>query len=69
LGKPILSDRIIESAKTISELKRLGARIVILAHQGRAERIYLFERACEIVKQFVKIKYINDILEIGKERY
>jgi len=35
-NKIVLNQRIIESAKTIKELIELGAKVVILAHQGRA---------------------------------
>src|SRR3989344_5526639 len=63
-GKVILSDRIVESVKTIRELLRKGARVVVLAHQGTpgsADFISLKQHA-KLLSEFVKIKFVNDIL-------
>ena len=59
----VLNDRIIESAKTISELKRKGAKVVVLAHQGqkgRADFVSL-QGHVKLLNKFVKIKFVKDI--------
>lgn len=66
-GKVVLNDRLIESAKTISELKKKGARVVILAHQGtpgKSDCISLKSHA-KLLNKFVKVKFVKDI--IGKK--
>jgi len=62
-GKIILSKRIKESAKTISELKHKGARVVILAHQGRKGKddfIGLKQHA-KFLNKYVKVKFVEDV--------
>tara|TARA_Y100000310_G_scaffold338638_2_gene428839 strand:- start:3284 stop:4423 length:1140 start_codon:yes stop_codon:yes gene_type:complete len=73
-GKVILSDRIIESAKTIKELKKKGARVVVLAHQsrpGKKDFISLNQHS-KLLNKYVKVKFVSDVVgakalkEIGK---
>ncbi len=62
-GKVVLSERIKESSETISELKRKGAKIIILAHQGRPggkDFISLKQHAKQL-----KVKFVEDV--IGKK--
>src|SRR3989338_1924722 len=63
-GKVILSDRIVESAKTISELQKKGARVVVLAHQGSpgSEDFISLKQHVKLLNKFVKIKFAYDIL-------
>lgn len=63
-GKLILSDRIIESAKTISELKKKGAKVVVLAHQGSpdSDDFISLKQHAKLLNGFVKIKFVKDIL-------
>ena len=66
-GKVSLSDRIIESAKTINELKRKGAKVVVLAHQSRpGEKDFTsLSQHSRLLNKYTKIKFVNDI--IGKK--
>jgi phosphoglycerate kinase len=62
-GKPVDSPRISESAKTIKELKKKGARVVVIAHQakpGEEDFISLKEHA-KILSKYTKIKFVPDI--------
>lgn len=63
-GRVILNDRIIESVQTISELKKKGARVVILAHQARpGEKDFIsLKQHAHLLNKLTKIKFVNDIL-------
>ncbi len=66
-GKAVLSDRIIESAKTINELKRRGAKVIVVAHQGRkGEKDFtsLISHS-KLLNKYAKIKFVDDV--IGKK--
>ena len=62
--KPVLSDRISESAKTIAELKKKGAKVVVLAHQGRPgkEDFISLEGHAKLLNEFTKIKFVKDVI-------
>lgn len=62
-GKVILSDRIRQSAKTISELKRKKAKIIILAHQGRPNKkdFTSLKQHSRLLSKFSKVKFVKDI--------
>ncbi len=63
-GKIISSERIKESARTISELKKKKAKVVVIAHQGsqgKKDFISLKQHA-KLLNKYVKIKFIDDIL-------
>ncbi len=62
-GKIGLSERIKESVKTISELKQKGAKVVIIAHQGRQDKddfIGLKQHA-KFLNKYVKVKFVDDV--------
>jgi len=62
-GKVVMNDRLVESAKTIRELKGEGARVVILAHQsrkGKSDFISLKQHA-----KLLKINFVDDV--VGKK--
>ncbi|MBI5061859.1 MAG: phosphoglycerate kinase [Candidatus Aenigmarchaeota archaeon] len=65
-GKIQVSDRMVEHAKTISELSRKGAKVVVLGHQGRAgETDFLpLEEHAAILSKLLKrrVKYVDDVL-------
>jgi phosphoglycerate kinase len=63
-GKPVMSERISQSAKTIIELKRKKAKVVILAHQGRPEDkdFTSLKAHAKLLNKFVKVNYVSDIL-------
>ncbi len=63
-GKVLMSERIKESAKTIDELKRKKAKIVVLAHQGRPGKSDFLglEQHAKLLNKFTKIKFVDDIL-------
>ena len=66
-GKVMMNDRIKESSKTILELKRKKARVVVIAHQSQPgkEDFISLEQHAKLLNQFVKVKFIKDI--IGKK--
>ncbi len=63
-GKIIPSDRIKESAKTISELKKKKAKVVVIAHQGTpGKRDFIsLKKHSKFLNKYVKIKFVKDIL-------
>jgi len=65
-GKLDISDRVKEHAKTIRELSEKKARVVILAHQGRAgDKDFLsLENHAAILSRYVKkpVKFADDIV-------
>ena len=65
-GNVSFSERIRAAAETIRELKKMGAKVVMLAHQGRPgekDFISLKQHAKHLNKK-VSIKFVHDI--IGK---
>src|SRR3989344_2357911 len=65
--KPIISQRIIEHAKTIKELKKRQAKVIIIAHQsrkGKKDFTSLREHS-KLLNRLVKVKFVHDI--IGKK--
>jgi len=65
--KVLLSERIKESAKTINELKKKKAKIVVIAHQGRPGKsdFTSLKQHAELLNRYTKIKFVDDI--IGKK--
>ncbi len=63
--KIIPSERIKESAKTILELKRKKARIVVIAHQGRQgkDNFLSLKQHAKMLSKYVKIKFVPDTIE------
>ena len=63
-GKVVLGERIIESAKTIAELKKKGARVVVLSHQGRPEKkdFTSLEQHANLLGKYTKIRFVKGIL-------
>jgi len=62
-GKILLSDRIRQHVKTIKELLKKKAALVVISHQGRrgeSDFISLRQHA-KLLNKFVKIKFVNDI--------
>ena len=64
---PILSSRIKEHAKTISELKKKKAKIIVIAHQSRPGKpdFISLKKHASLLNKFVKIRFISDV--IGKK--
>jgi len=63
-GKLIESERIKESAKTINELKKKKAKVIVIAHQsqpGKSDFISLSQHA-KLLNKYTKIKFVEDIL-------
>jgi len=66
-GKVLESERIKESAKTINELKKKKAKIVVIAHQGRPGKddfVSLAQHA-KLLNKYTKVKFVDNI--IGKK--
>lgn len=62
-GKVLLSERIIEASKTINELKRRKARVVILAHQGNVGKkdfLNLGQHA-KLLSKYTRVKFVPDV--------
>lgn len=63
-GRLLKSERIQQAAKTISELKRKKAKVVIIAHQGQPRKsdfISLKQHARQF-SNYTKVKFVPDIL-------
>jgi phosphoglycerate kinase len=61
-GRVLMSERIKESAKTIFELKKKGAKVVIFAHQGqegKSDFVSLKQHA-KLLNKIVKINFVQD---------
>lgn len=63
-GRVLMSERIKESAESIKLMKNKGAKIVIIAHQGRpGEKDFTsLKQHAKFLNRFVKIKFIDDII-------
>ena len=61
--KVLLSERIIEASKTIKELKRQKAKIVILAHQGNVgKKDFLnLEQHAKLLNKYTRVKFVSDV--------
>lgn len=59
-----LTDRIIEHSKTVKELIKKKAKVVILTHQGRPgqEDFTSLKQHSKLLNKFVKVKFVPDIL-------
>ena len=66
-GRVINNSRIEESALTIAELKRKGAKVVILAHQSRpsAKDFISLKQHAKLLNKYSEVKFVDDI--IGKK--
>jgi len=66
-GKVLDSPRFKEHAKTINELKKRKAKVIILAHQGRPSKSDFLglKQHARILNKYTKIKFVQDI--IGKK--
>ncbi len=66
-GKVISSPRFSEAAKTLKELVKKKAKVVVLAHQGRPGKpdfIGLSQHA-KILSKYLKIKYVDDVVGVN----
>ena len=61
--KITLSERIIQAAKTISELKKRGAKIIVIAHQGRkgGSDFTSLKQHAKLLSRFTKVKFVADV--------
>ncbi|MFH0712045.1 MAG: phosphoglycerate kinase [archaeon] len=74
VAKVIESERVRASAETIKELKRKGARVVVVAHQGRKGKgdFVSLKQHCRLLNKYVKVRFVEDVCgalalsEIGK---
>ncbi len=62
-GEVKLNERIVRHADTIRELQAKNARVVAIAHQGRAGKpdFLPLEQHAQLLRQFVDISYVPDI--------
>jgi phosphoglycerate kinase len=64
-GKVLMSERIKEHAATIKELSEKGAKVVLMAHQGRPgdEDFTTMEQHARLLTRSVgkEVKYVNDV--------
>jgi len=63
-GRVVKSLRIYEASKTISELKRRGARVVVIAHQGRVGKddFVSLRGHARFLNKYVRIKFVEDVV-------
>ncbi|MCK5149615.1 phosphoglycerate kinase [Candidatus Pacearchaeota archaeon] len=66
-NKLLPSERIKKSVKTILELKKKKAKVVILAHQGRPKEsdFISLKQHAKLLNKYVKVKFVKNI--IGKK--
>jgi phosphoglycerate kinase len=59
-----MKERIVENAKTIQVLLDKKAKVVILAHQGRAGQADFLhlEQHAQLLRNFLDLKYVDDIM-------
>ena len=62
-GRVVESERIRASVGTIKELKGKGARVVILAHQGRKGKkdFVSLKSHARFLNRYVKVKFVDDV--------
>jgi phosphoglycerate kinase len=62
--KVLISERIKESAKTINELKKKKAKIVVIAHQGRPGKsdFTSLKQHAKFLNRYTRIRFVDDIL-------
>ena len=62
-GRVVESERIRASAETIKELKRKGARVVVIAHQGRKGKgdFVSLKLHARFLNKYVKVKFVDDV--------
>ncbi|MEA2075380.1 MAG: phosphoglycerate kinase [Euryarchaeota archaeon] len=63
-GKVQMKERIVENAKTIRELSERNAKVVILAHQGRAggKEFLPLEQHAQLFRRILDLTYLDDII-------
>ncbi len=63
-GKVQMKERIVENARTIRELSEKNAKVVILAHQGRAggDDFLPLEQHAQLLATIVELTYVDDII-------
>lgn len=66
-GRVALSERILEHIKTIKELQRKKAKVVILAHQGRPgdDDFVSLKQHAKLLNRFIRVRFIEDIVGKG----
>ena len=59
----VLGERIVEASKSILKLKRAGARVVVLAHQGNVGKkdFLSLKQHAKLLNKFVKVKFVDDV--------
>ena len=69
-GKVVMSERIKQSSETIRELKRKGAKVVVIAHQGRkgkSDFISLRDHA-KLLNKYTRVRFVPDTIGEVAER-
>jgi len=68
-GKVLPGERIKVSAKTIKELKEKGAKVIVLAHQGRkGKKDFLsMKQHAKILSKYTTVKFIKGIINTKAE--
>jgi phosphoglycerate kinase len=63
-GKVLMSERIKESSITINELQEKGAKVVIVAHQGRKGKddFVSLRQHFDLLRNFSNISFVDDII-------
>ncbi len=63
-GKVLDSQRFKEHAETVKVLKRKGARVIILSHQGRpgGKDFTSLKQHAKILNKYVKVKFVEDVV-------
>tara|TARA_Y100000310_G_C20563868_1_gene754471 strand:- start:16 stop:1125 length:1110 start_codon:yes stop_codon:yes gene_type:complete len=64
-GKVQQSDRFRAAASTIKDLKKKGAKVIVLAHQGNGGSL---KQHAKILNRLTKIKYVEDVIGSRAEK-
>ncbi len=64
-GKVFLNDRIVEHAKTLKWLSKEGAKVVVLAHQGRknGDDFVSLNQHSKLLNKFLKVKFVSSVFD------
>ena len=62
-GRVILGERIVQAAGSILKLKKNGAKVVVLAHQGNVgkKNFLSLKGHAKLLNKYVKVKFVEDI--------
>lgn len=69
-GKAVMSERIEQTAESVKALKKKGARVVIIGHQGRpgGDDFTSLKEHAKLLSKYTKVRFVGDIIGEKAER-